>query len=67
MTLSRRDVIYSAQLAVASLVTYWIAFYGLFSLIDLRLDQLGAMWAAARSGHLARPMIRHKSWGQRRQ
>ena len=45
MTLSRTDLIYSVQLAVASLIAYCVAFYGLYSLVDRTSDQLGAMWA----------------------
>ena len=39
------DVVYSLNMAVACLITYWIITYLLFGFVDQESDFLGGMWA----------------------
>jgi uncharacterized membrane protein YgaE (UPF0421/DUF939 family) len=40
------DVAYSASMAIAAGISYWIMTYGLSRLVDSATDYLGGMWAA---------------------
>jgi uncharacterized membrane protein YccC len=43
---SASDVAYSASMAIAAGISYWIMTYGLSRLVDSATDYLGGMWAA---------------------
>src|SRR5215469_308162 len=44
-TLSSWDLVYSAVMAIACLITYWIMTYALSRFVDKSSDFLGGMWA----------------------
>jgi uncharacterized membrane protein YccC len=44
--LSREDIVYALEMAMACAISYWIITYGLAPFVDRASDFLGGMWAA---------------------